>query len=176
MLLTPILAVEEEGIKLLPDTVELIWGLVAFLLLMLILRKFAFPRMNEALEERRALIQGRMEEAESAQQSAEELRRQYEEQLANAREEAAQIIEDARAQGERLRNDIVSKAEEEAAQIIQRSREDIEAERGRLVQSLRGQVASLSVELAGKIVERELDEAAHAELVDQYINELSGSN
>lgn len=167
---------EDGGINLLPDTAELIWGLVAFLLLFAILSKFAFPKMNTMLEERAALIQGRIEEAEATQQDAERLRREYADQLADARNEAGRIIEEARGQAERLRADIVAKAEEEAAQIVQRSREDIAAERARLVQSLRGQVATLSVDLAGRIVQRELDESAHRDLVDQYINDLSGMN
>lgn len=175
-----ILAVEEAGegggLNLLPDTAELIWGLVAFLLLFAVLRKFAFPKLNATLDERASLIQGRIDQAGQAEEQAERLRRQYEEQLAQAREEAGRIIDEARGQAERLRADIVAKAEEEAAGIVQRSREEIEAERGRLVQSLRGQFAALSVELAGKIVQRELDESTHRDLVDQYINELSGMN
>lgn len=167
---------EDSGINLLPDTAELIWGLVAFLLLFAVLSKLALPKMNAMLEERAALIQGRIEEAEATQQDAERLRRQYSDQLAEARNEAGRIIEEARGQAERLRADIVAKAEEEAGQIVQRSREDIAAERARLVQSLRGQVATLSVDLAGRIVQRELDEDAHRDLVDQYINDLSGMN
>lgn len=177
LLVIQALAVEEEAggsVSLLPDLPELIWGAVAFLLLFLVLKRFAFPSLNQALEERAANIQGRMEAAERERQHAEQTRRQYEEQLSDARGEANRIIEEARAQSERMRAEIIAKAEEEAAGIAARSREDVEAERGRLVQDLRGQVAALSVELAGKIVGRELDEASHRSLVDQYINELSG--
>lgn len=181
MLATLQLAVEgsEEGggsLELLPHWGELVWGLVAFALLMAFMSKFVFPKMNTMLDERGAKIQGQIEEAESQRSQAEQLRRQYEEQLADARNHANDIVEDARSQAERLRAEAVSRAEEEAAQITARAREDVAAERGRLVQDLRGQVATLSVELAGKIVQRELDPAQHQQLVDQYIDELSGLN
>ncbi|HVM15382.1 MAG TPA: F0F1 ATP synthase subunit B [Egibacteraceae bacterium] len=180
MLATMQLAVEgEEGgqsLDLLPHSAELIWGLVAFSLLMAFMSKFVFPKMNTMLDERSAKIQGQIEEAESQRSQAEQVRRQYEEQLAEARDEANDIVEDARQQAESVRAETVRKAEEEADQIVARAREDASAERGRLVQDLRGQVAALSVELAGKIVQRELDPAQHEQLVDQYISELSGLN
>jgi F-type H+-transporting ATPase subunit b len=162
--------------QLLPDFAELLWGAVAFFALLAIMWKLVFPKIGQLLDERAARIQGQMEEAEAVRVDAEQLRRQYEEQLAGSREEADRIVEEARGQAERLRADIVAKAEEEAAALVARAREDAEAERGRLMQDLRGQVANLSVELAGKIVQRELDPARHRELVDQYISELSGMN
>lgn len=178
---TMVLAAEAEGegggsLELLPDQAELIWGIVAFAVLFAFMAKFAFPRINALLDERAARIQGQIEEAESQRNQAEQLRRQYESQLADARNQANQIVEEARGQAEQVRNDIVARAEEEASQITARARADAEAERGRLVQDLRTQVASLSVELAGKIVQKELDPSQHQELVDQYINELSGLN
>ena len=177
--LMQILAAEEErsGIDLLfPDDAELIWGIVAFALVFLFLRRFMWPQMSKALDERGARIQGQIEEAESVRQDAERLRRRYEEQLADARTRSEEIVEEARSEADQIRSQRLAEAEEDANAIRARAREDAEAERARLVQELRGQVAMLSVELAGKIVQRELDARRHAELVDQYINELSGLN
>jgi F-type H+-transporting ATPase subunit b len=177
MLATVVLAVERDpDLQLLPDFAELLWGAVAFALLMAFLFRFVFPRFRQTLDERSARIQGQIEEAEAVRGEAEQLRKQYEEQLADARSEASSIVEEARQQAERLRQDVLARAEEEAQQIVARAREEAEADRGRLVQELRSQVATLSVELASRIVQRELDEAQHRELVDQYINELSGMN
>ena len=179
---TLILAAEEAAEEagglslLLPEMAELVWGLIGFAILMAFMAKFAFPRINDMLEARQSAIQGQITEAESARADAERLRRQYEEQLADARTQASAIVEESREQGERQRADIVARAEQEATQIVARAREDVEAERGRMVADLRGQVASLSVELAGKIVQKELDPAQHRALVDSYINELSGLN
>ena len=168
---------EASGLDLvLPDTAELIWGLVGFLILLGIMWKLVFPAMAKMLDERGAKIQGQMEEAENQRQQAEQLRRQYAEQLADARNQANAVIEEARADAEQVRAGILAKAEEEAKQMTARARTDVEAERGRLVSDLRGQVATLSVDLAGKIVQRELNAEQHRQLVDQYINELSGLN
>jgi F-type H+-transporting ATPase subunit b len=166
----------DDGLQLLPDFPELVWGTVAFALLMAFMFWKVFPALTSALEERAAKIQGQIEEAESVRGEAEQLRSQYEAQLADSRAEANRIIEEARAQAERLKAEHLARAEEEATQIKARARDEVEAERGRLVQELRGQVAAISVELAGKIVQRELDDAQHRALVDQYINELSGLN
>jgi F-type H+-transporting ATPase subunit b len=168
---------EASGLDLvLPDTAELIWGLVGFALLMVVMVKKVFPALNKMLDERQAKIQGQIEEAESQRQEAEQLRRQYAEQLADARGEANAIVEQARSDAERVRADVTSRAEEEANQIRTRAREDADSERGRVIQDLRGQVATLSVDLASQIVQRELDPERHRALVDQYINELSGMN
>jgi F-type H+-transporting ATPase subunit b len=170
-------AEERSGLSaILPDMAELVWGAVGFTILFVALSKFAFPKLGQMLDQRAALIQGQIDEAEGQRVAAEQLRVQYEAQLTDARGTANGIVEEARAQAERLRADIVAKAEEEAALILAKAREDAEAERGRLVSELRGQVATISVELAGKIVQKELDANQHRALVDQYINELSGLN
>jgi F-type H+-transporting ATPase subunit b len=170
----------EEGVdpelQLLPETAELIWGVVAFLLLFLLLWRYALPSMNRMLDERRARIQGQLEEAEQIRNEAEELRRQYQQQLREARAQANEIVEQARADADRVREQKVKDADEEAQAIRQRARDDAEAERSRLVQQLRAQVAALSVDLAGRIVHRELDEEQHSTLVDEYIDQLSNMN
>jgi F-type H+-transporting ATPase subunit b len=168
---------EASGLDLvLPAAAELIWGLVGFALLMAVLWARVFPLLNRTLDERAARIQGQIEEAERQRVEAEQLRRKYEEQLADARNQANEILDQARKDAERIRHDAVGKAEEEAAQVLARAREEAEAVRARLVQDLRIQVAVASVELAGKIVGRELDAERHRALVDEYINELSGLN
>lgn len=177
-LATIVLAAESGGGTqiLLPAPAELIWGLVGFALLMAVMVKKVFPTLNETLENRQEAIQGRLEEAEAARQEAERLRREYEQRLAQAREQANKIIEDTRTQAEGLRQDLIKRAEEEARQIVERARADQRAERSRLIQDLRGQVADLSLTIASKIVQKELDDKRHGELVDAYINELSSLN
>jgi F-type H+-transporting ATPase subunit b len=177
-LATVVLAAEGGGGAqvLLPAPAELIWGSVGFALLMIVMVRKVFPALNETLENRQQAIQGRLEQAEATRQEAERLHREYEEQLADARERANEIVDEARKQAERLRADLVKRAEEEARQIVERARADQQAERNRLIQDLRGQVAELSLTIARKIVKQELDSGRHADLVDAYINELSSLN
>jgi F-type H+-transporting ATPase subunit b len=166
----------DPELQLLPAPAELIWGIVAFALLFLVMSRYALPSMNKMLDERRARIQGQLEEAEEIRNEAEELRRQYQEQLKEARARANEIVDQARADADKVREQKVKDADEEAQAIRQRARDDAEAERSRLVQQLRGQMAALSVDLAGKIVHRELDEEQHSTLVDEYIDQLSNMN
>lgn len=179
MLTTIVLAAAEgeaEGFQLLPDWAELIWGSVAFLLLLAFMYKFVFPKANQVLDDRSAAIQGKMEEADAKLVEAEEARRNFDAQIADARGEANTIIEEAKSTAESLRRDIVAKAEAEAAAIVERAQADINAERDRALQELRTQVGAMSVEIASRIVERELDPSTHQTLVDDYIQRLSRQN
>jgi F-type H+-transporting ATPase subunit b len=176
-----VLATEEGGEGgalqvVLPETAELVWGLIGFAVLMAFVFWKVWPTVNQMLEERQQAIQGKLEQAEQIRTEAEELRRSYQKRLRDARGRADELIEQARADAERVREQKVAEAEEEAQAISQRAREDADAERSRIVQQLRSQVAALSIDLAGAIVHRELDEDQHRSLVDDYIDQLSSMN
>jgi len=174
--MTLVLAAESEGIELLPAMPELVWGLWAFLVLFLIMRKLVFPRLNTALEERRAMIEGKMQEADTKLVEMEQAKRSFEASLGDARGEAARIVEEAKVAAESTREAILSSAREEAARIVERANAEANAERVRLLEELRGQVGALSVQLAERIVERELDSSTHSGLVDEYIQRLAARN
>lgn len=174
-----LLAVAEDasGAELLvPAAPELIWGFVAFLLLMAGMMKLVFPKANQTLEDRAAAIQGKMEEADAKLAEAERSKAEFEAGIADAKGEANRIVEQAKADAEAVRRDIVARAEEEAAQLLEKARADVAAERDRVLSELRTQVGALSVELASRIVERELDPTTHQALVDEYIQDLSSAN
>jgi F-type H+-transporting ATPase subunit b len=174
---TVLLAAEvDDGIVLFPDSAELIWGAVAFAALLAFMYKFVFPKLNAALGERGAAIQGRMEEAEAKLQEAEASKQAFEASIADAKGEAQRIIDEAKATADQLRADGVARAEQEAANIVERAQADIAAERDRALQELRTQVGAMSVELAARIVERELDGDTHQSLVDEYIDRLASTN
>lgn len=176
---TPIVAAAENGqesVEILPATPELIWGLVAFLALLAVMYKLVFPRVNQMLEDRAAVIEGRMEEAEAKLGEAESTKADFEARIADARGEANRIVDEAKQTAESLRADIVARAEEEARGIVERAQNEVAAERDRALQDLRTEVGSMSVELASRIVERELDASTHQSLVDEYIERLSRSN
>jgi F-type H+-transporting ATPase subunit b len=168
---------EPSGLDLiLPETAELLWGALAFLVVLAILTKIAFPKLRSTLEERESKIQESLETAERAKAEASEQKEEHKKQLAEARSEANRIIEEARGQAEQVKKDLVEKAESEAKQIVERAHEQIEAERNRTVQELRGTIADLSIELAEKVVGRSLDDKSQRELVDNYISEVAGMN
>lgn len=168
---------EADGLTLiLPEAAELVYGLLAFLVVFFVLRRLAFPSLNAMLEDRRAAIQGKMEEAESMRTEAETAKREYEASIADAKGEAGRIRDTAKADAERIRAELIAEAEADAAAIRERAQVDAAQERDRALQELRGDVGRMSVELASRIVEKEVDPATHQALVDSYINNLSGTN
>ena len=167
-------AEEQEGLDLiLPESAELIWGLLCFLIVLGVLTKVAFPKLRESVEAREKKIAGDLEEADKAKKEAKDQLEEYKQQLAEARSEANRIIEEARQQAEQVRKDMTDKADKEAEQIVARAQEQIEAERNRTVQELQGTIADLSIELAEKVVGRSLDDKSQRDLVDAYIKEVS---
>jgi F-type H+-transporting ATPase subunit b len=157
---------------ILPATNELIVGIVAFAILFAILWRVALPRANQILSERTENIEGKLKQAEQERQQAEELLREYRERLASAEDEAQRIIDESRANAERLRRDLMDKAEQEADRVIEQGREAIRGERDRAVRELRTEVGSLAVELATRVVGDSLDRDRQLRLIDQYIEQL----
>jgi len=167
---------QESPNPILPATNELIWGSISFFIVFGLLAKFAFPALRKAMAAREEKIRADLEAAERTRLETEETRRRYEEQIANAREEAGRIIEEARQAGEAVRADVIARAEREAAEIRSRAEADIGLQRERLLSELRGEVASMSIDLASRIVERNLDTDANRQLVDSFIDQVGRSN
>ena len=170
-----LLAAEDEasGVDLLiPDLRELGAGVVAFAIVFFFIWKYAIPAFNEMLEGRQKQIQADLEAAEAEKQQAAALKSDYEASIAGARAEATKIVEDARQAGESARADIVARAESEAEDIKARAGQEISAERERAVGSMRREVAGLSLDVAEKLVGRNLDRDAQQALVEQFIDEL----
>lgn len=105
---------------------------------------------------------------------AESLLGDYREQVAGAQDEATAIVDEARVAGEQVKADIVARAEAEAEQIKSRASDEIEGERERVAGELRREVADLSITVAEKVVEANLDDDMQRQLVDRYIDELGG--
>ena len=95
--------------------------------------------------------------------------------MADANAESARIVDEARQQAEAVRKDIVARAEQEAADIRVRANDEVRIASDRAMADLRQQVAAMSVDLAGKIVEKNLDPATQQSLIDSYISSV-GSN
>lgn len=163
---------QEAPNPILPEKNEVFWGAFAFLVLLAIFIKFGYPAIKGAMEARSDKIAGDLEQAERTRAEAEGVLAQYHAQLADARAESSRIIEEARAQAEQVRRDLIAKAEAEAVELRQRNAEQISAERGRVMGEVQGQVAALAVELAEKVVESNLDREANMRLIESYINSV----
>lgn len=155
-----------------PEKAELIWGAVAFAIVLVGLVKFAFPALRKGMKAREEKIRSDLEGAEKARIDAETERSNYQSQLGDARGEANRIVEEARAAAEQVRADVLAKAEADAAETRQRAADDVRLARERAMSDLQTQVGDISIGLAEKIVERNLDPATQRDLVESYINSV----
>jgi F-type H+-transporting ATPase subunit b len=157
---------------ILPATNEIIWGALSFLILFIVLAKFAWPALKKGLDERAAKIRGSLDDAEATRQQAQQILDEYQRQLADAKSESARIIEEARQAADRMRTDLRRQAETEVAELRQRAQEDINAQVQRAMADLHAKVAELAIELAEKVVERNLDRDTNLALIEAYINQV----
>ncbi len=155
-----------------PATPELLWGGIAFAIVAFALMKFAFPGIKKSLVAREEKIRGDLEGAEQARREAEEEKIRYEAQLGDARAQANTIVEEARVAAEQVRRDLIAKAESDAAEIRTRAQEDARLAAERAMSDLQGRVTDLSIELAEKIVEHNLDRDTQLALVESYITSV----
>jgi F-type H+-transporting ATPase subunit b len=165
-------AAEEEPNPILPAWNELIWGTIAFLILLFLMYRTVFPSVTKAFADRRANIEGKLEQAEKEREEAEQLLEQYRRRLRDAEDETQRILEEARSNAERVRRDLLAKAEADAGRELDRARQAIRSERDQAIRQLRNEVGTLAVELATRVVGDSLDRDRQLRLVDQYIDDL----
>ena len=144
----------------------------SFLLLIFLVKKYAWGNITSVLDERAEKISSDIDGAEEARKKAEELASKREAELAGSRTEAKTIIENAKETAEKSKADILAEAKLEAGRLKEKANQEIEQNKAEALQSVKGEVADLTVKLAGKIISQNLDGHAHKELIDQYIDQL----
>src|SRR3954453_142044 len=158
---------------LIPPLGEIIIGIIAFGIVLLVMFKFVAPRFEQVFRARREAIEGGIERAEAMQVEAREALEKYRAQLAEARTEAAQIRDQARAEGQQILEELRTQAQEESARIVARGEEQLASARQSVVNELRGQIGALAVELAGRVVGESLaDDARRRGTVDRFLDQL----
>jgi F-type H+-transporting ATPase subunit b len=168
-----ILVAEATHNPVVPIWQEIVIGTIAFALLVYVLGRFVWPRMEQTFQARVDAIEGGIARAEAAQAEAHALLEQYRQQLAEARTEAARIRDAATADAVGIREDMMARAREEADRIIAATREQLAAERVMIVRELRANLGELAVELASRIVGESLaDEARQRGTVERFLAEL----
>jgi F-type H+-transporting ATPase subunit b len=167
-------AAEEESSNFLvsPDIGLMIWTLLAFIIALLILRKYAWPAITEALDKRQRAIVESIETAERTRTEAQQLLQEYRERLREARRQADEIVARARKAGEVHERETLEKARGQREELMQQTRRDIEAETRRAIQEIRGEVADLTVIATEKVTRKALDEDDQKRLVEEALTEL----
>jgi len=167
----------KEGVALiLPDPIETIPMLIAFIVLVIILAKFGWPMFEGMLEKRERTITEALEKSEEARIESERVLAEYQSQLADAKTQAAQIIAEAKQTGEAVEANIKKKAEEEAATMVEKARAAIEAEKKSAMAELQSSVADLSVSVASRLVANDLSDDEHRAIIERYIKEAGSFN
>ncbi|MSO37307.1 MAG: ATP synthase F0 subunit B [Acidimicrobiia bacterium] len=168
-----------DGVKasnpILPETHEIVWSVVAFVLVFAVLAWKAWPAISKSLSDREAKIRADLDAAEGARVEAESSLETYKQQLADARGDAGRIIDEARQAADDVRRELIARAEADSADLRTRAQEDIRQATERAMVDLQARLADLSIELAQRIVERNLDRDTQIALIESYINEVAST-
>ena len=158
---------------ILPAKNEIIWGTISFVVLLVLLSKFALPGIKKAMEGRTERIKGDLDQAEQAKADAQAILDDYKAQLADAKNESARIIEEARQQADALKKDQEQRLQTELAEMRTRAAADVEAAKVQAIADLRSEVANLAIGAAEVVVQRSLDRETQLQLVEGYINQVA---
>ena len=155
---------------------DLLYYLVIFVILLALVKKFAWGPVTEMMEKRATKIATDIDAAEDSRKKAEELAKEREQALMSSRTEASEIINRAKQNGEQQKATIVNEAHDEVATMNANAKKDIQQERQEALAGVKNDVAELSIEIASKIIQKELSAADQKALVDSYIEGLGKQN
>ena len=155
-----------------PDLGLMIWTLIAFGATLWILRKFAFPRIQEALDKRQRAIEESIDVAERTRSEAQQLLQEYRDRLREARAQADEIVARARKAGEVHERETLEHAKARRDELLEQTRRDIEAETRRAIQEIRAEVADLTILATEKVTRKTLDADDQRRLVEEALGEL----
>ncbi|MDR1013283.1 MAG: F0F1 ATP synthase subunit B [Lactobacillales bacterium] len=147
----------------------------SLLLLLYLLKKFAWGNIVDIFEKRAQKISTDIDEAKKANLNAQRLEKKRKDQLANSQEEAITILKTAKEAGKRSRQNILVETKEEVARLKEKAKVDIEQERKETLINIKEEVANLSVHIAAKILNKELTKDSHKVLIDSFIDKLGES-
>jgi F-type H+-transporting ATPase subunit b len=145
--------------------------IIAFLALYWLLNKYAFGPLFGIMEKRRQLVKEELASAEESRKAAEQYLAEQKQAVEEARRQAYEMIEQAKNSSSKQAEEIIQAARSEANRLKEEALRDIESEKNKAVAALRSQVSGMSVLIASKIIEKQIDEKSHQELIDRYLQE-----
>lgn len=179
----PALAFAEDGAEasggitaILPDMMEFIPMLIAFIILWVVLAKFGWPLFNGMLEKREKSIRDALEKSEAAKVESERLLEEHRKQLEEAKTQANQIISDARNTGESMRIEMNKQAQKEAADILEKAKATVAAEKKTAVAEIQSSLVDLTIDVAAKFIGKDLTEGEHRQIIEKYVKEAGSFN
>ncbi|MBO8175975.1 F0F1 ATP synthase subunit B [Aeribacillus pallidus] len=154
------------------NTGDIVFQLLMFIILLALLKKFAWGPLMGIMKQREEHIASQIDAAENSRKEAEKALQEQRELLKQARQEAQSLIENAKKQGDQQREEIIAQAREEAERMKEAAKREIQQEKEQAMAALREQVASLSVLVASKVIERELTAQDQDKLINEFIQEV----
>lgn len=158
------------------DIWTLIFTWVNLLILFFLVKKLFMKPIEKMLEARNAEIEADYSKAKSAQSEADRMRAEYEEKLAAAHTEAEKIVSDALVSANLRSDAIVKDAEEKATGMIERAEKNIEAQHNAAMNGIKGEIAQMAVDIARKLIKKDIDKKDHEELINEALEGLGGSD
>ena len=151
------------------------WTILTFLIVLYVLKRFAFGPIQATLDARRKAIADDIDAAETAREEAQSALAEYRQALADSRKEATKIVEDARRVAEDQRQRDIAALEAEKGRLMSRARDEIEAETRRSLQTIKAQLAELTVAATEKVVRKRLDESEQQRLIEEALADVDFS-
>jgi len=161
---------------LLPEINEVIWGAIGFLIVVGVLYWKGVPAIKATMSARSEKIQGDIDAAEAQRAETAKVLDDYKAQLADAKNESARIIEEARQTADGLRQQLSAQAQADIAEMRQQAAADIESAKLQAIADLKGEVATLAIGAAEQVVQRNLDQETNVALVEAYINQVGATS
>jgi F-type H+-transporting ATPase subunit b len=158
-----------------PDVGLMVWTLVLFGISMYVLRKWAFPRIAEALDKRQRAIEESIDDAARIREDADHLLKEYRERLRESRQQAQDILDRARQAAEVHERNATAEAQQQREKLMEQTRRDIESETRRAIDQIRREVADLTVMATERVTRKTLTEDDQRRLVEETLSELDFS-
>ena len=155
-----------------PDPGLFIWTIATFLVLLVLLAKFAWKPILQALESRQEMIRKSLDDAEQAKQDLEQVQQESAKIVAQARVEADAIVANSRADGAKLREDLRQKARAEAGEIVKNAEQKIQQERDRALSQIREEAVDVSLMIASKLIQRNLSREDNETLIGDALKQI----
>ena len=157
---------------ILPETNEIIWGGLSFLVLLFLLWKFGYPAIQKGLDERAERIRSDLDAADTAKTESQAELARYQEQLKGAREESGRMRDDARAEMDDYKAQRRAEIDAELAEYRERAKAEADAAKSQALTDVRSEVAALAIGAAEQVVQKSLDRETNVALVESYINSV----
>jgi len=158
-----------------PDPGLFIWTIITFLVLLYLLKRFAWSPLLKALDERQETIRKSLDDAEQATQELQRMQQKSAQIIAEAHGEAQSIVAKSRAAAETVREDLKRKAKEEAGALVRGAQRQIQLETARAIQQIRHEVVDLSLTVASKLIKKNLTQEDNDTLIQDSLSQIDAS-